>query len=308
LFSEIISPRGDIIIMHANEQAYSSQPYKVIGGHRGNTISFYLKDCISGMNESLHEKSVDVVVTSPPYNIGVEYSTYHDKLPRGKYLQWIEEVGRAIKRVLRDDGSLFLNIGNKPTDQWITWDVAYVLRKHFELQNTIIWVKSIGINKSDVGKYPNIIGDVAVGHFKPIRSDRFLNDCHEYIFHFSKKGENKLKKLEIGVPYQDKSNIGRWKAAKEDRRDRGNTWFIPYETIQSKKERPHPASFPVGLPEMCMKLHGIREDTLVVDPFSGIGSTAVASLRLGVSFVGFDIDNGYIDESIYRLTSSLDAF
>jgi site-specific DNA-methyltransferase (adenine-specific) len=149
---------------------------------------------------------------------------------------------------------------------------------------------------------------IAVGHFKPIVSDRFLNDCHEYIFHFSKKGENKLKKLEIGVPYQDKSNIGRWKAAKEDKRDRGNTWFIPYETIQNKTERPQPATFPVRLPEMCIKLHGIKENLLVVDPFSGIGSTAIASLRLGTSFVGYDIDSRYIDESIYRLISSMNAF
>jgi site-specific DNA-methyltransferase (adenine-specific) len=287
--------------MQTNEQRCDRQPYKIISGQRGNTFSFYLRDCISGMNESLQEKSVDVVVTSPPYNIGVNYSSYQDELPRERYLQWMENVGIAIKRVLRNDGSLFLNIGNKPKDQWITWDVANVLRKHFELQNTIHWIKSIAIKKSDVGKYPNIIADVAVGHFKPIRGERFLNDCHEYIFHFSKKGENKLKKLEIGVPYQDKTNIGRWKAAKEDKRDRGNTWFIPYETIQSKTQRPHPAAFPTRLPEMCIKLHGIKENLLVVDPFSGIGSTAIASLRLGVSFVGFDIDSGYIDESIYRL-------
>jgi len=260
------------------------------------------------MNEILQEKSVDVVVTSPPYNIGIDYSSYRDALPRKEYLQWMEEVGIAIKRVLIDDGSFFLNIGNKPKDQWIAWDVANVLRKHFVLQNVIHWIKSIAINKSDVGNYPNIVDDVAVGHFKPIVSDRFLNDCHEYIFHFSKKGENKLKKLEIGVPYQDKTNIGRWKVAKEDKRDRGNTWFIPYETIQSKTERPHPATFPIRLPEMCIKLHGIRENLLVVDPFSGIGSTAIASLRLGVSFVGFDIDNEYTDEAVYRLSSSMDAF
>jgi site-specific DNA-methyltransferase (adenine-specific) len=110
------------------------------------------------------------------------------------------------------------------------------------------------------------------------------------------------------VPYQDKTNIGRWKTAKQDKRDRGNTWFIPYETIQSKKDRPHPATFPTKLPEMCIKLHGIRDGLLVMDPFSGIGSTAIASLRLGVSFVGFDIDNGYIDEAIYRLSSSMDVF
>jgi site-specific DNA-methyltransferase (adenine-specific) len=139
------------------------------------------------MNESLQEKSVDVVVTSPPYNIGINYSSYQDDLPREKYLQWMEEVGIAIKRVLRDDGSFFLNIGNKPKDQWIAWDVANVMRKHFVLQNVIPWIKSIAINKSDVGNYPNIIGDIAVGHFKPVNSDRFLNNCHEYIFHFSKK-------------------------------------------------------------------------------------------------------------------------
>lgn len=294
--------------MHANEQAYSNQPYRVISGHKGNTINFYLRDCIMGMNETLQEKTVDVVVTSPPYNIGINYSSYQDDLPREKYLQWMEEVGIAIKRVLRDDGSFFLNIGNKPTDQWIAWDVASVLRKHFVLQNTMHWIKSIAINKSDVGNYPNITGDIAVGHFKPVNSNRFLNDCYEYIFHFTKDGNVKIDKLAIGVSYQDKTNIGRWKAAKGDKRDRGNTWFIPYETIQSKAERPHPATFPIELPERCIKLHGIREDMLVADPFSGIGSTAIASLRLGVSFVGFDIDNGYIDESIYRLTSSMDAF
>jgi site-specific DNA-methyltransferase (adenine-specific) len=92
-------------------------------------------------------------------------------LPREKYLQWMEEAGIAIKRVLRDDGSFFLNIGNKPKDQWIAWDVANVLRKHFVLQNVIHWIKSIAINKSDVGNYPNIVDDVAVGHFKPIVSD-----------------------------------------------------------------------------------------------------------------------------------------
>lgn len=81
LLSKMIS-LGDIIIMHPNEQAYGHQPYKVIGGHKGNTISFYLRDCISGMNETLQEKSVDVMVTSPPYNIGKDYSSYQDELPR----------------------------------------------------------------------------------------------------------------------------------------------------------------------------------------------------------------------------------
>jgi site-specific DNA-methyltransferase (adenine-specific) len=263
------------------------------------SATFYLKDCVAGLQENVKENSADVVVTSPPYNIGISYNEYNDALPREKYLSWMGEVGAAVKRALADDGSFFLNIGNKPKDQWIAWDVAYAMKKHFALQNVIHWVKSIAINKSDVGNYQNISGDIAVGHFKPIVSERFVNDCHEYIFHFTKKGETRLDKLAVGIPYQDKTNIGRWKSAKEDLRDRGNTWFIPYETIQSKSERPHPATFPVKLPEMCIKLHGGAK--LVVDPFTGIGSTAIAATRLGIPFVGFEIDKEYLDAAIARL-------
>lgn len=273
-------------------------PYRVVQ-NSGCTATFYLKDCITGLNENVNEKSVDVVVTSPPYNIGIGYSSYSDIMPREKYLAWMEEVGVAIRRALTDDGSFFLNIGNKPKDQWIAWDVASVLRKHFVLQNVIHWVKSIAINKTDVGNYPNIVGDIAVGHFKPIVSNRFVNDCQEYIFHFTKRGDVHLDKLAVGIPYQDKTNIGRWKSATEDKRDRGNTWFIPYETIQSKNERPHPATFPVKLPEMCIKLHG--DAKMMIDPFMGIGSSAIAAKRLGVSFVGFEIDKEYLDAAIARL-------
>lgn len=278
-------------------------PYRVL--QKSNcTATFYLKDCITGLKENIRDKSADVVVTSPPYNIGTGYSSYKDELPREKYLTWMEEVGIAVKQSLTDDGSFFLNIGNKLKDPWIAWDVAHVLRKYFVLQNVIHWVKSIAINKAEVGNYPNIAGDIAVGHFKPIMSNRFINDCHEYIFHFTKYGDVHLDKLAVGVSYQDKTNIERWKAAnKEDRRDRGNMWFIPYQTIQSRrKQRPHPATFPVKLPEMCIRLHGNAK--LVIDPFVGIGSAAVAAMRLGISFVGFEIDKEYLDAAIDRITQA----
>ena len=276
------------------------EPYRVL--QKSNcTATFYLKDCITGLKENVKEKSADVVVTSPPYNIGTSYGSYKDELPRGKYLTWIEEVGIAIRQALTDDGSFFLNIGSKPKDPWIAWDVAYVLRKHFVMQNVIHWVKSIAISKAQVGSYPNISGDIAVGHFKPIVSKRFLNDCHEYVFHFTKYGNVQLDKLSVGVSYQDKTNIERWKAAnKEDRRDRGNIWFIPYQTIQSRsKQRPHPATFPVELPDMCIRLHGTAK--LVIDPFIGIGSTAVAAMHRGISFVGFEIDKEYLNAAIDRI-------
>lgn len=277
------------------------KPYAVLdrGSH---SISLYNMDCVSGLEQVLQQRSVDVVVTSPPYNIGVAYSAYRDSLPREAYLDWIEQAGVAIKRVLADDGSLFLNVGNRPSDQWIALDVASRLRRHFSLQNVIHWIKSIAISKTDAGNYPNISGDIAVGHFKPVSSARFLNDCHEYIFHFTKNGTRKLDKLATGVPYQDKSNIGRWKKALADRRDRGNTWFIPYETIQDRASRPHPATFPVRLPEMCIRLHG--QARLVADPFCGIGSTAVAADSISCSFVGFDIDKSYLDFAMARLSKT----
>ena len=78
------------------------------------------------------------------------------------------------------------------------------------------------------------------------------------------------------MTYQDKTNIGRWKTATEDRRDRGNVSFIPYPTIQ--EARPHPAVFPIKLPVRCIQLHGIKMNMLVYDPFMGIGRTALACI------------------------------
>ena len=184
----------------------------------------------------------------------------------------------------------------------MAWWVAEEFREFFKLQNVIHWIKSIAIPKEDVGNYPNITGDIAVGHYKPTHGNRYLHNSHEYIFHFTKKGNVELDLLAIGVPYQDKSNVDRWKREKKDLRSRGNTWFIPYETIRDRvTQRPHPSTFPVKLPEMCIKLHGVSKTRLVLDPFMGIGSTAVACKRLGVPCVGFEIDQTYLDVARDRL-------
>lgn len=273
----------------------------------GEKVVLYLEDCFVGMQKYLKTGEVDVVVTSPPYNIGVQYNKYTDNVPREEYLDWLENIAVEIKRVLAEDGSFFLNIGGKPSDPWIPFDVAQRMRKHFVLQNVIHWVKSIAIEKKFVENCSAIIGDIAVGHYKPIGGKRFLHDNHEYIFHFTKTGNVVLDRLAIGVPYQDKSNIGRWKNAKQDKRCRGNTWFIPYETIWSReKQRPHPSTFPIALPEMCIKLHGLNKTKLVLDPFMGIGSTAIACVRLNVKVVGFEIDEEYMKTAVDRLKAFID--
>jgi site-specific DNA-methyltransferase (adenine-specific) len=267
-----------------------------------NGVKLYKEDCLKGMQEILQPSSVDVVVTSPPYNIGVKYNAYEDTRPKQDYLEWMERVGVAVRRVLSNRGSFFLNVGGTLKDPWIPLEIAERMRKTFILQNTIHWIKSIAIPKKDVGKYENIRGDIAVGHYKPIGGKRFINDAHEYIFHFTKNGDVGLDRLAVGVPYQDKSNIGRWKSAKRDLRDRGNTWFIPYETIWDREtQRPHPSTFPVALPEMCIRIHGLERTKMVLDPFMGIGTTAIASLRLRKSCTGFEIDDKYLKAASDRI-------
>lgn len=270
-------------------------------------IKLHLGDCVAGMRETLPEGAVDVVVTSPPYNLGISYNGYDDTASREAYLAWMNEWAAAVSRALADDGSLFLNVGSKPTDPLVPFQVLDVMLRHFRLQNVIHWVKSIAIVKSEVGNYPGITQDVVVGHYKPISSKRFLNDCQEYIFHLTKHAQVKLDRLAVGVPYQDKTNVMRWRNGGNDVHCRGNTWFIPYETIQNRdKERPHPATFPVELPSRCIRLHGIERARLVMDPFLGIGSSAIACARLSVPFVGFEIAPDYYAESCERLATELD--
>jgi site-specific DNA-methyltransferase (adenine-specific) len=248
-------------------------------------------------------RSVDVIVTSPPYNLGIAYNRYQDTLSGADYLEWTNTWIAAAARVLRPDGSLFLNVGAKPTDPWTALDVVQVARSHLRLQNIIHWIKSIAIDRESAGAAAGLTRDLAVGHYKPINSDRFLNDCHEFVFHLTPGGDTALDRLALGVPYQDQSNIARWTRAADGVRCRGNTWFIPYETIQRRdRDRPHPATFPSKLPEQCLKLHGLARIQRAMDPFNGLGSTAVACARLGVAeFVGCDIDETYLKEAVARV-------
>jgi site-specific DNA-methyltransferase (adenine-specific) len=145
-----------------------------------------------------------------------------------------------------------------------------------------------------------------LGHYKPINSARFVNDCHEFVFHFTSSGSVPLDRLALGVPYQDQSNVTRWRRAGGGKRCRGNIWFLPYETIQSRDEdRPHPATFPTRLPEFCLRLHGLSRLRTVADPFLGLGSSAVACAQLGVDFVGIEMDEHYLREAIDRTRAAI---
>jgi site-specific DNA-methyltransferase (adenine-specific) len=247
-------------------------------------------DCL-GVLGILEADSVDVVVTSPPYNLGIAYRSYDDRRPRDDYLAWLTAIGKQLRRVMKPDASFFLNVGGSGSDPWVAMDVANAFRQDFILQNHIVWVKSVSI------------GEDTAGHFKPITSARFLNNNHEAIFHFSKSGRVPLDRLAVGVPYKDKSNIGRWQHARADRRCAGNTWFIPYRTVRSRAQKfDHPAGFPEELPSRCIRLHG-GSDLAVLDPFLGAGTTLVAAQQLGHRGIGIELDPEYARVAMARLGS-----
>ena len=143
------------------------------------------KDCIKWMS-SQKNKSIDCVITSPPYNLNIKYSKYKDNLSRKEYLEWLSKVSKEIKRVLKDEGHFFLNVGSINSDPYIAIDVCMVFREDFELQNNFTWVKHIAVH------------DKGYGQYKPITSKRYASNTTESIFHFTKDGNVEVNRLAIG--------------------------------------------------------------------------------------------------------------
>ena len=173
---------------------------------------FKLGDCIESL-KALPDKSIDIVVTSPPYNIGLKYHKYKDKKPREQYLEWIYDIFVELKRVLRDHGHIFLNMGYTNKDPWISMEVALKLKALFVLQNNITWVKSISIGADK---------DDTHGHFKPINSDRYINVTNENLYHLTKSDKVKINRKAIGVPFK-------WECNLIDRKTNENRELVEFE-------------------------------------------------------------------------------
>lgn len=224
----------------------------------------------------VQDSSVAVCVTSPPYfrkkKYETQYKTYEE------YRRYLKQVWVEVQRKLKDSGLLFVNIGNSFDNQFKSFEIAKdVAECGFNLVQSVIWVK---------------------GHHSPVQGNKHLNHLYEYVFIFSKGEGYSLKRLAIGIPYKDKSNIGRWKVAKKDLRCRGDVWQINYETVQKHSQKLHDAIFPKKLPEFCIRLASHRKSDIVLDPFLGSGTTTLAAFELGRRSIGYEVNLGY--ESIIR--------
>jgi site-specific DNA-methyltransferase (adenine-specific) len=250
-------------------------------------------DAVDGLL-GLGADALDLVVTSPHYNIGTDYGDFKDNQPREEYLLQMATLAMVLRKALKPNGSLFLNVSGKPTDPWIPHDVANAFRGELVLQNEIHWIKSITVDQ-----------DRTIGQFKPLNSPRFVNDCHEYVFHFTRSGQVAIDRMAVGVPHTDPSNLKRWDTAKEHGLHcRGNCWLIPYQTRQAKGL--HPCVFPEDLPYWCLLLHGLppeglREGFMMADPFNGLGASAVVAAHHGLDYVGFDLNAEYLWQSSLRV-------
>lgn len=258
----------------------------VPASHEKGKIEIWCGDCLKLMKEKIDDETISVVTTSPPYNQGIPYGIYDDDRNEGEYLEWMGAVCAEIDRVLMPDGSLFLVIGHSRRKPWTAMRVAEIAGRRFQLQNQIVWVKSISVNGT------------SHGHFNPIKSNRYLNRGWEFVFHFTKTGRVALDRLAIGVSYSDERNAGRTGSSV---RCGSDVWFIPYETVHSKEDRGnHPATFPSELAERCVKLAGIKSGMTFLDPFCGV-SGMDAPARLGIAGIGIDIDAQYCESAKRRV-------
>ena len=264
-------------------------------------MKLYNGDCLEVMKE-LPDNSIDLCISSPPYNIGKSYNTYNDT--RKAYIDWSIQVWNEVCRLLKDNGHLFVNIQyqkNTPFDIYKIFDNI-----NWKLQNNIIWAKAVEID-----------GYVR-GYTTPHNSKRYLQNGWEHIFHFTKNGNTNIDLEYSSVPYNtDYNNAERnFKRSGRNWRPTTNAWHFTYKSKATKEitkqiagKVKHPAIFPEKLVAKCIKVSGLKKG-VVLDNFMGTGTTGLVSQKYNLDFIGIEIDKEYynfakerIDEKLYNNTS-----
>ncbi|MCM1286070.1 MAG: site-specific DNA-methyltransferase [Acetobacter sp.] len=239
--------------------------------------------------DELDSKSVDLVVTSPPYNINIQYGNktkkgktiesksvkYNDNLEESEYRKLLETVFNECKRVLKDDGSIWVNIKNRTINGDILppfWIMDYF--KDMHLKNLIVW-------NFDWGGSTN-------KRFAP---------RYEFIFWFVKDNKNyKFNLDDVKIPALN-YRPDRYKSQLKNPSD---VWRISMVSGNFEERTGHPAQYPEQLVERII-LSGSNKGDLILDPFMGSGTTAVVAKKLGRHYVGYEIVEEYCNMAADRL-------
>jgi site-specific DNA-methyltransferase (adenine-specific) len=263
--------------------------------------------------QNIPNLAVNCIVTSPPYYKQRDYEMSNQigqELSPLEYVQNLKEVFTECYRVLKEDGTLWLNLGDKYQDGnllGMPWQVAFALKEvGWILRSDIIWYKPNAMPTS-VKNRPTTDHEYLFLFTKSQNYSYNIDAIREPHTTFSpdskmKGGRNHFGKVN-GTPEQGKnggnSNLhdGRWDQAFHPKgRNRRTVWEIPL----SKNRNTHFAVFPEKLVELCI-LAGCPEKGIVLDPFIGSGTTALVAQRLGRHYLGIDINPEYCEISRGRL-------
>ena len=227
--------------------------------------------------EELPDRSVHLMVTSPPYNVGKEYD---ENLDLREYSGLLTEVFAETYRVLVDGGRACVNIANVGRKPYIPFHkhvIESMDSAGFRMRGEIIWDKGAGAGTS-----------TAWGSWcSP--SNPTLRDVHEYILVFSKGSYGRPGRGK--KPTITKDQFLAWTKS---------IWsFYP----ESASRVGHPAPFPIELPYRCIQLLTYEGD-VVLDPFCGAGTTCLAAAQLGRTYLGYDISPAYVELAKQRLAEA----
>lgn len=243
-----------------------------------NSISHDVLDTIlcqdSRKMDNIPDSSVHLMVTSPPYNVGKEYD---EDLSLDDYLKMLRDVFSETHRVLVSGGRACINIANigrKPYIPYHKFIMDIMLDLGFFMRGEIIWNKAAGAGVS-----------TAWGSWCSA-SNPTLRDTHEYILIFSKeKFSRKRRNKESTISKDEFLEFTK------------SIWeFQP----ESSKKVGHPAPFPVELPYRCIQLYTFKNE-VVLDPFCGVGTTAIASIKTSRRFICLDLDSEYVEKAKKRI-------
>lgn len=268
---------------HDSSKFYGSRMYE---GLRVNDKAEYVENKVPAKSldkiyckssermDELPDNSIHLMVTSPPYNVGKEYD---DDLTLGEYRDFLARVWMEVYRVLVPGGRVCLNVANlgrKPYLPLHAFLAQDMLSIDFLMRGEIIWNKASAAGTS-----------TAWGSWQSAKNPT-LRDVHEYILVFSKG----IFSRSAG---DKKSTITRDEFLELTK----SVWSFGSE---SAKKIGHPAPYPVELPARCIKLYTFEHD-IVLDPFMGSGTTAVAAKLLNRHYVGYEVDGEYVKLARKRL-------